>query len=188
MDDVRNLYEKILIFKKRRRSKAEREGFISRHYYSISFICLCVRISESACHHLVISGPDLHPEHWRCRGPSQPPWGHWEPTAALASPQPCQVWPQHQAHCQSYHQPYLPAFAKVKDTEKKVTYPNSRHSWVEEFTWHIEGMCLRYKIRLTRSPTRNGSVTNVVFLIILEVLKNMLFFFPSFVSRIFQCR
>lgn len=88
MDDVRNLYEKILIFKKLRRSKAKWEGFISTHYYCISFICLCVRISESACHHLVISGPDLHPEHWRCWAPhslpgdigsQQQPWPHLSP-------------------------------------------------------------------------------------------------------------
>lgn len=48
-------------------------------------------------------------------------------------------------------------------------------------------MCHRYKIRLIRSPTRNGSVTKEEFLIILEELKNMLLFFPSFVSRILQC-
>lgn len=54
--------------------------------------------------------------------------------------------------------------------------------------WRIEGMCHRYKISLTRAPTRNGSVTKVVFLLILEEIKNMLFLFPSLVSRIFQRR
>lgn len=87
----------------------------------------------------------------------------------------------------SHQQTYLSAFSKVsQDTEKEVTYPELKtfQEIHEEFAWHTEGTCHRYKIRLTRSQTRNGSVTKVIFPLTLEELKNKPFFFPSFVISV----